>query len=119
MEPEPNFAAISGTWRLAEIEKGTYGKKYWEKVASNSSESRIFRADGAILDKDGLAVCCSPKTLLINGSKLIDVPSSPSLVNPLCSVVNCEYCETWEVEWKNEEVIITSCDGTRHKYVRN
>ncbi|TDE16238.1 hypothetical protein [Dyadobacter psychrotolerans] len=117
-EATPNFASISGTWRLAEIEKGTYGKKFWEKVDFKPSETRIFGTDGTILDKDGLAVCCSPKNVLING-KTLDVRTNPSLTNPLCSLVDCIYCETWEMEWKNDEIIVTYCDGARYKYLRN
>ena len=116
--PQAYFFSIAGTWRLTEIEKGTFGQKYWEPANVKPSDNIIFIANGSVLDSDSLKRCCSPTSLLING-QLLDIPPSTTLApNPICAVVNCVSCPTWEIEWKNDELIISYCDGSRQKYTR-
>lgn len=115
---QPNFVSIAGTWRLAEIEKGSFGQKYWEAANASSSDNIIFLQDGAILDSDSLLLCCSPTSLLINNQLLEIKPDKSLAANPICAFVNCVSCPTWEVQWKNDELIISYCDGTREKYKR-
>lgn len=115
---EADFFSITGTWRLAEIEKGTFGQKYWEAANSQPSDNLIFTSNGAVLDSDSLKRCCSPTSLLINGQLFNVQPNATLAPNPVCAVINCVSCPTWEIEWKNDEIIIAYCDGSREKYTR-
>ena len=110
---------IAGTWRLIETEKGGFGQKFWETTSAKTSDSRIIRNDGVILDSDSLQVCCAPNSLLING-QFFKIPTDSTIrKNPLCAVIQCLGCDTWEIEWKkNDQLIITYCDGARFKYAR-
>lgn len=110
--------SITGTWRLIQIEKGGFGQKYWESAVSTSADYLIFRADGVVLDADSLAKCCGPTSFLINNQLFEIKPSQAVTVNPLCAVVNCASCPTWEIQWKQNELIISYCDGSREKYAR-
>ena len=113
-----DFVSIAGTWGLKEVEKGSFGQKYWTASVGQTDHKIIFRQDGAVLDADSLGMCCAPTSLLING-KLLDIkPVTPVKINPLCSLVNCVTCPQWELEWKKNEIIILYCNGSREKYVR-
>ncbi|WP_221393325.1 hypothetical protein [Dyadobacter sp. NIV53] len=116
--PQASFSSVAGTWRLIEIEKGGFGQKIWEVAAVNSAKNLVFREDGAILDSRNLSVCCGPTSLLINGDFFEIKPALAIAVNPLCAVVNCTSCPTWEIEWNKNQLIISYCDGTREKYAR-
>ena len=110
--------SVAGTWRLIEIEKGGFGQKYWEATVANTGKDLIFREDGVILDSKSQSICCGPTSLLINGVFFEIKPSLTVTANPLCAVVNCVSCPTWEVEWRQNELIISYCDGTREKYTK-
>jgi len=113
-----DFVLVSGTWRLIEIEKGSFGQKFWEASTIKPAKNLIFRQDGAILDSDSLAVCCGPTSLLINSQFFEIKPQQTVVVNPICAVVNCTSCPTWEITWNGNQMIITYCDGSREKYTR-
>ena len=115
---DADFVSVSGTWRLIEIEKGSFGQKFWEATGNKPAKNLIFREDGAILDSDSLAVCCGPTSLLINGQFFEIKPQQTVVVNPICAVVNCTSCPTWEITWNGNQMIITYCDGSREKYTK-
>lgn len=110
--------SVAGVWHLSEKEAGSFGKKYWEDAKATPKDHRIILGNGSVLDTDSLSVCCAPTSLLIN-KNLIEVKPNPSLtVNPLCALIECVSCPTWDLEWTGNQLIITYCDGTRLKYLR-
>ena len=111
--------SLGGKWHLSEIEKASIdNKNVWEAVAAGQSDTLVFRSDGVILQPDGLPMCCSPKSLLING-RLMDIkPQFPLPANGFCATVNCVFCPLWELTVSSNELIIASCNNTRRKYIR-
>jgi len=121
MDAVPDYAlteSVAGLWHLSEKEAGSFGKKYWIDAQATSKDSRIILRDGSILGEDSLTVCCAPTSLFIN-KRLIEVKPNPTLTtNPLCTLIECISCPTWDLEWAGNQLIITYCDGTRLKYLR-
>ncbi|MHA4742158.1 hypothetical protein [Dyadobacter sp. MSC1_007] len=117
--PQASFSTISGKWHSIEMERSSLdNKSVWEPIAAAQSDTIVFRGDGVILNADGSPACCAPTSLIING-QLIDIrPQSGLPVNPLCATVNCVNCPTWEVSWNDDQLIITTCNAPRVKYVR-
>lgn len=114
-----NLISIAGTWRLTEVEKGSYGQKFWEAAVSASRPDLVFREDGYIVDKDGLPICCGPNALLINQQLFKIEPNKSITANPVCALVNCAPCPEWEITYQGgTELIILYCDGAREKYTR-
>jgi hypothetical protein len=110
--------SVAGTWHLSEKEMGSFGKKYWIDAQGTSKDIRVILPDGSILDADSLMICCAPTSLLIN-KRLVELKPNPSLtVNPLCALMECVSCPTWDLEWAGNQLVITYCDGTRLKYLR-
>ncbi len=110
--------SISGQWNLSQREKGTYGKKYWEDARATSKDHLIFLESGTIVDLDSLPVCCQPNYLQINKVTIEIKPSPQVAPNPVCALVQCIGCTTWDLEWAKNMLIITYCDGTRLKYIK-
>ena len=112
--------SITGKWKLVEVEKGTYGQKYWESVAASSAPDLIFGSNGAVVDSTGMAVCCGPTSLIINKQLYKIEPNKSIAPNPVCALVNCAPCVEWEIEWQGgNEMIVQYCNGSREKYRRN
>lgn len=110
---------ITGSWRLIEVEKGlATGQTSWAPVAAGQSDTLSFRYDGVVLDGGGEPICCGPNTLIINGVVRPVKPQQPLAPNPACALINCVGCTTWELQFAGNELIITSCNGQRMKYVR-
>lgn len=107
-----------GVWHLSEIETGPYGKKYWVNANGTAKDIRILLNDGTMLTADSLQVCCAPKSYLVNGQSLSLPEPAAKYVNPACAIINCEYCAVWDMELRNNQLIITYCKGERLKYVR-
>ncbi|CAG5069455.1 hypothetical protein DYBT9623_02191 [Dyadobacter sp. CECT 9623] len=118
----PSMAEINslgGKWYLTEVERVSIdNKNVWEKVPAAATDTLMFRSDGVILYADGLPMCCSPKSLLING-RLIDIKPQFALpANDFCAKVNCAFCPLWELTVNQDEMIISSCNNFRRKFVR-
>lgn len=114
-----NVQSIAGSWRLVEVEKASIdNKNVWQPVPASQSDTLVFRADGVILNPDGTPRCCPPKSLVINGTLRDIQPQMAIPANPVCALVNCVYCPTWELFWTEDVLIISSCLGSRTKYVR-
>lgn len=114
-----DFQTIQGAWHLIEIERTSLdNKNVWESVSSAQSDTLTFRGDGVILYTDGTPACCSPKSLIINGQLLDIKPQAALPANPLCALVNCVYCPTWEISLSDDQLIVSSCNSQKRKYVR-
>lgn len=112
------FQSVAGTWHSVEIERSSLdNKSVWGPIASEKSDTLIFRTDGVVLNADSTPRCCAPPTLIING-QLLDVKPQTALPNnPLCEL-NCITCPTWEISWNDDQMIISTCASPRIKYVR-
>lgn len=120
-EPAPAIKEIVGRWRLDAVEKTVNGQKVWEKVSSDSPSYLTFRFDGVILDGKGLPWCCSPETLIVNGTSFKIKPKAKVPTNPQCALIDCVSCSSWDLEQKENELIITlACQSLnyRHRYLR-
>jgi hypothetical protein len=114
-----DFRTIDGAWHLIEIEITSLdNKNKWESVSSTKSDTLIFRGDGVILNPDGTTACCSPTSLTINGQLLDVKPQAALPPNPLCTLVNCVNCPTWVISLSDDQMIVTSCNNPRKKYIR-
>lgn len=113
------FSTISGPWHSIEAERSSLdNKSVWEPIPATQSDTLIFRNDGVILNADGKPRCCAPGTLTINGT-LRDVKPQTALPgNPECALLNCVTCPTWEISWNDDQLIISTCNTPRIKYVR-
>jgi hypothetical protein len=118
-ESQANMANIAGQWQLEAYETTQNGKKTWSPAEPTQPQLLTFRADGVILDNSGLPLCCSPTSLKINGALFEVKPALPLEPNPLCALVNCAFCATWEIQQQGNEIIIEGCNtSTRTKYVK-
>lgn len=120
--PLPAIQEIVGRWRLDAMEKTVNGQKVWEKVSFNSPAYLAFRFDGVILDGEGLPACCAPDSLVVNGTPFKIKPKAKVPENPQCHFVDCALCPSWDLEQKDNELIITSrCDvlNFRYRYLRD
>jgi hypothetical protein len=115
-----DFQTIEGKWYLSAIEKNAIDGtgSSWEPVKSNQADTLIFRSDGVILETDGKPACCAPGTLLVNGSLMAVKPQTALPPNPLCTMVNCVNCTTWELYLSGNEMIVSPCSKPRLKYIR-
>jgi hypothetical protein len=110
---------VSGKWFLSQVERASVdNKNVWEYVSAAQTDTIAFRSDGVILQADGLPMCCAPKSLIINGSLLDIKPQSPLPANPYCANVSCAYCPVWEITLTGNEMIVSSCNDLRRKYIR-
>lgn len=113
------FAPASDTkWLLIETEQSVNGKKTWTAVNTLQPEYLIFRNDGVILNGDGKASCCSPKSLLINNQTYEIKPQSAVVYVNDCTTVICAPCPVWDIEMNGDEMIIAQCQNPRNKYRR-
>jgi len=113
------ITSITGRWRLIEVEKGlAAGQTSWVPVAAGQGDTLSFRSDGVVLDGRGEPICCGPNALIINGGVRSVKPQQPLAPNPACAQINCVGCGTWELQFAGNELVITSCNGQRMKYVR-
>lgn len=106
-------------WILTETEQTVNGKKVWMPAQTMQPGYLIIRNDGVILNGDGKASCCSPKSLLINNSLFEVKPQAAIAYVSDCSTVICAPCPVWEIEMKGNEMIVAQCQNPRNKYVRN
>jgi hypothetical protein len=107
-EPLPAIKEIVGKWRLDAIEKTVNGQTAWEKVSYDQPWYLVFRFDGVILDGNGLPYCCAPETLIVNGAPFKIKPRAEIPENPQCYLVDCASCPSWDLEQKENELILTS-----------
>ncbi|WP_138477805.1 hypothetical protein [Dyadobacter bucti] len=113
------MASITGPWRLIEVEKGlATGQTSWAPVAAGKGDTLSFRSDGVVLDGESKPICCGPNTLIINGAVMPVKPQQPLAPNPACALINCVGCTTWELQFVENELIVTICNSQRMKYVR-
>lgn len=120
--PLPVIKEIVGKWRLDALEKTVNGQKVWEKVSYDPPTYLAFRFDGVILDNKGLPWCCSPETLIVNGTSFRVDPLAKVPTNPQCALVNCYSCPSWDLQRNENELIITSsCEFMkyRERYLRD
>lgn len=114
-----SFSTVSGQWYSIEAERSSLdNKSVWEAIPATQTDTLIFRGDGVILNADGKPRCCAPSTLTING-RLLDVKPQTALPgNPECALLNCVTCPTWEISWNDDQMIISTCNSPRVKYVK-
>ncbi|MCF0057286.1 hypothetical protein [Dyadobacter sp. CY356] len=117
-QPDEIIKPIVGQWRLAEIEQEVKGKKNWQPVDSITSQYLVFRSDGVMFDKNGIANCCGPKELSINDAFFRIRPKTEVNYNH-CSAANCEYCAVMDIDCSGDQMIITNCSGPRFKYIKS
>lgn len=112
---------LVGKWRLEAYEVTNNGKKEWVIAYDNQTSANylIFRSDGAILQGNGLGICCGPNALNINGKTFEIKPQSPIPDNPGCALIDCIGCPTWKLELSDDEFILNLCSlSSKSKYVR-
>jgi hypothetical protein len=115
LSPE-ELQPLVGKWRLSAVQPTG---KNWEYVTQSGQYQFEIRYDGVILDANGLPACCAPKSLKVNG-KLFTIEPKESLPNnPLCALVSCAACETWDIDLQNDTLIVSYCEGSgRNRFVR-
>lgn len=121
LETEPAVKSIAGKWQLVAYEKTVDGEKVWENVDPDSQKNfTIFRGDGVILDSKGLPACCAPMKYFLNGNLFEIKTVVDHTLNSSCNFVDCIGCEYWNIEQKEDEMIITLCDTVpiKTKYIR-
>lgn len=114
----PQVESISGTWRLIEEEQGIIGQSNWKAALADSSLDITFRNDGVVMNAKGLPACCAPTALTINGRFFEIKPATQLAANPACANVSCGNCPVWDIAISNNQLIITTCNSPRKKYVR-
>ena len=108
---------LVGKWRVTAIERAD--KKEWEYVTQSGQHQFEIRYDGVVLDSKGLSTCCGPLYLTINGKKFSIVPKETVPDNPICALINCVYCETWNMDLQDNVLTISYCNGlARVRYVK-
>lgn len=106
-------------WRLVAYERVENGKKVWKEVDSQSPSFVSFRFDGVVLDSKNLPLCCPPTTLNINGKGFEIIPKLAIPENPVCALVDCIGCATWEITLTGDTFILGDCAITlKREYVR-
>ena len=121
LAPLPAIKEIVGRWRLDAMEKTVNGQKVWEKVTSDPPSYLTFRFDGLLMDEKGLPWCCSPNTLVVNGTPFKIKPQDKVPTNPQCALINCYSCPSWNLEQKENELVLASeCEfqNYRSRYLR-
>jgi hypothetical protein len=109
---------LTGAWRLTAEEQGFVGQITWQVIESDSTTDLKFRRDGVILNSLGLPFCCAPNALTINGKFLEIKPIEPLPANVECQLVNCPNCPIWDIVVTDNEMILSSCNAARRRYVR-
>jgi hypothetical protein len=109
---------LAGTWRLTAEEQGFVGQISWRDITSDSATNLTFRSDGIVLNALGLPFCCAPNALTINGKFLEIKPVEPLPANVECQLVNCPKCPIWDIVVTGNEMILSSCNAARRRYVR-
>lgn len=117
--PQATFSTMSGQWHSIEKERSSLdNKSNWESIPAAQSDTIVFRGDGVILNVDGSPACCAPTSLIVNGQLLDIRPQSGLPVNPVCASITCVNCPTWEISWTDDQMIVTTCNAPRVKYIR-
>ena len=112
--------SIFGKWLMTETEQVVNGKLVWTKATTLTPVYLSFSPEGVLLDSDGLAFCCGPDELYVNGSNIkIDQKAKLTYFNEACATVNCIGCPTMDIEQSGHEMIVSYCQGGRVKYIRN
>ncbi|MCF2516904.1 hypothetical protein [Dyadobacter sp. CY351] len=116
----PELLSVQGKWYLTAVEKNAIDgrNKVWEPIDLAKADTLIFRSDGVMLDTDGKPRCCAPGMLIINDQVMPVKPQVALPPNPLCVLVNCVNCPSWDIELSGPEMIVTPCNNQRLKYVR-
>lgn len=117
IDPLAVIEPIEGAWKLVAIEKMENGMHSWESVTAATSNIINFRYDGVILDPYGNGSCCAPKKLVINGESF-DIKPKIALDYAHCAAVHCGFCAYWKIDQKGNELILTSCETARMKYLK-
>jgi hypothetical protein len=112
--------SIVGKWLMSETEQIVNGKLVWTKATTLTPVYLSFSPEGVPLDSDGLAFCCGPDELYVNGSNIkIDPKAKLPYVNPVCVLSSCISCPTMDIEQSGNEMVVSYCQGGRVKYVKN
>lgn len=116
LSPE-DIKPLVGKWQATAIERAE--KKEWEYITQNGQNHLEIRYDGVILDANGLPMCCSPRYLNLNGKRFSIVPKERVPDNSICALVNCAYCETWNMDLQNDVLTVSHCKGLgRVRYIK-
>lgn len=109
---------IVGQWLLTEAEQVVNGKKVWQPVTPTNPQYLVFRSDGVMFDKNGIANCCGPKELSINGASFRIKPKTKVNYDH-CASANCANCTFMDIDYSGNQMIITNCNPVRFKYIKN
>ena len=111
-DPIAKIEGIVGRWRATEIEELQNGNMVWQPVGNAWFIN--FLTDGTVVDNNGNLTCCPPEILTIDG---ITVKLASATYS--CSSVRCGGCLNWGIEQHGNEIIITICNSSRVKYMRD
>lgn len=89
----------------------------WVDMPTTGKPSLIVRSDGVLLYGDGLALCCPPEKLIVNGVRFKVKPTSPIPYNELCNRIDCISCKVSKFQVNKDEMIGSGC-GNRTRYRR-
>ena len=103
-----------GQWEQTAYENRNTG---WVETPTNSKPTLIVRSDGVLLYGDGLALCCAPINLIVNGMPFKAKPTSPVPYNELCTRIDCLVCQLVEIQVDKNEMTWSGCGG-RNRYRR-
>ncbi|TDB61186.1 hypothetical protein [Arundinibacter roseus] len=118
LSPE-EIVPLVGKWHQVGYEKVTETGREWVPVNDTSVYTTvIFRPDGVPLYGNGKGMCCAPRTLVREGRPFKIVPKSPVEFDELCTRIDCMGCESVVIEINQDEMIWTSCTGSRIRYKR-
>ncbi len=108
---------LVGRWNLEAVESNETTNE-WKPIIAEQSDAFQIRYDGVILNEEGLGICCSPKSLTFNQRVFVIRQKEAIPPNPLCSLVDCAVCETWNFDLKNDTLIVSFCLGGRSRFVK-
>ena len=108
--------SLEGSWKKVETYTGLTNSPQWTNVPDSLQVMIRFRADGVLIDKNGVPDCCRPISYIIN-STLVDVNKNVE-VNPTCATIYCVGCQVWEIQLSSAEMIISGCASANGKYRR-
>jgi len=102
-----------GNWEQTAFENS---KLEWVDTPTDGKPSLIVRFDGVLLNGDGLAICCAPENLTVNGVSFKAEPTSPIPYNEACTRIDCLLCQLVKVQVDKDEMIWSGCGGrTRYR----
>ncbi|GAB2802730.1 hypothetical protein GCM10027275_56240 [Rhabdobacter roseus] len=109
---------LVGRWQLVAYEQNQGGVRTWVEVPAAEALILQVRFDGVLLDGQGLAWCCAPPAIQLNGTLIDIIPRAEVPRNLICDLADCMGCATLDLDLDADTLLLTSCNGGQMRYAR-